>query len=253
MAFVTKWGVFVALVMMFGLKMTPTTFQRIIMEIFGEYIPTFMQVFLDDFVVYSRHNEYLDHLRLCLEKCREYRLSLNPAKCVFGVTSGNMLGHIVSKDGIAVDLDKVTEILEALAPSNAKALSQFLRQIRWHSRMIRHLDDFATPLHAAVHRLPFQWAEPKEKAYQALKVMLSQAPMVQPPDWTKSFHVFVDASDIRIDSVLMQLIEPKWYRPVYYARRKLSTAERNNSTTEREALGMVYSVTKYRHSPYTTC
>ena len=77
--------------------------------------------------------------------------------------------------------------------------------------------------------------------------MLSQAPVVQPPDWTKSFHVFVDASDIAIGSVLMQLIEPKWYRPVYYASRKLSKTERNYSTTEREALGMVYSVTKYRH------
>ena len=146
----------------------------------------------------------MDHLRLCLEKCREYRLSLNPAKCVFGVTSGNLLGHIVSEE-IAVDPDKVRAILEAPAPNNAKALSQFLRQIRWHSQMLQHLVDFATPLHAAVHRLPFQWVEPEEKAYQALKVMLSQAPVVQPPDWTKSFHVFVNASDIVIGSVLMQL------------------------------------------------
>ena len=73
------------------------------------------------------------------------------------------------------------------------------------------------------------------------------APVVQPPDWTKSFHVFVDASDIAIGSVLMQVTDPKWYRLVYYAIRKLSKAERNYSTTEREALGMVYSVTKYRH------
>ena len=77
--------------------------------------------------------------------------------------------------------------------------------------------------------------------------MLSQAPVVQPPDWTKSFHEFVDASDVAIGSVLMRLTEPKWYRPVYYASRKLSKAERNYSVIEREAFGMVYSVTKYRH------
>ena len=47
--FVTDWGVFVAVVMMFGLKTTPATFQRRITEIFGEYIPAFMKVFLDDF------------------------------------------------------------------------------------------------------------------------------------------------------------------------------------------------------------
>ena len=146
-------------------------------------------------------------------------------KCVFEVTSGNLQGHIVSKDGIAVDTNKVREILEAPAPSNAKALSRFLGQIRWHRRMIRHLANFVTLLHVAVHRLPFQWEEPKEEAYQALKVTLSQAPMVQPPDWTKSFHVFVDASDIAINSVLMQLTEPKWYRPVYYANRTLVLQE----------------------------
>ena len=82
----------------------------------------------------------------------------------------------------------------------AKALSRFLGQIRWHSRMIRHLADFATSLHAAVQWVPFQWAETEEKAYQALKVMLSQALVVQPPNWTKSFHVFVDASDIAMVS-----------------------------------------------------
>ena len=87
------------------------------MEIFGEYIPTFMQAFLDDFAVYRRQNEQLD-------------------KCVFRVTSGNLLGHIVSKDGIVVEPNKVREILEAPAPNNAKALSQFLGQIQWHSEML---------------------------------------------------------------------------------------------------------------------
>ena len=157
------------------------------MDIFGEYIPTFMQVFVGDFAVYSRQIQHLDHLQMCLEKCREYRLSLNPAKCVFGVTSGTLLGHIT------VDPDKVRPILEAPTLNNAKVLNQLLGQIRWHSRMLRHLADFATSQHAVVHRLPFQWAEQEEKEYQASMVMLSQAPMVQPPDWTKSFHVFVDA------------------------------------------------------------
>ena len=55
-------------------------------------------------------------------------MSLNPAKCMFGVTSGNLLGHIVSKDRTAVDPEKVRAILEAPAPRNTKALSRFLGQ-----------------------------------------------------------------------------------------------------------------------------
>ena len=116
------------------------------------------------------------------------------------MTSRTLLGHIVSKNGIAVDPDKV------------KALSQFLGQIWWHNRMLRYLADLAIPLHVAVHQTPFQWTD---KAYRALKVLLSQAPIVQPPDWSKEFHVFVDAFNIAISSSLMQLTEPKWYCSVY--------------------------------------
>jgi hypothetical protein len=113
--------------------------------------------------------------------------------------------------------------------------------------MIRHLVDFATPLHAAVHREPFSWIEEEEKAFAALKLLLTRAPVVQPPDWNREFHVFVDASDIAIGSVLMQRYDKNWFRPVYYASRCLSKAERNYSTTEQEALGMIYSMTKFLH------
>ena len=88
--------------------------------------------------------------------------------CVFGVTSRTLLEHIVSKDGIDVDPDKVTTILKAPAPTKAKALSWFLGQIRWHTRMLRYLADFATPLHVAVHKTPFKWMEFEEEAYHAL-------------------------------------------------------------------------------------
>ena len=141
-----------------------------------------MQVFLDDFVVYSRKADHFEHLRLCPEKCRIGRLSLNPTKCAFGVTSDTLLGHIVNKEGIAVDLDKVRAILEAPTPTNAKALSRFLGQIRWHNRMIRYLVDIAIPLYTAVHKVPFQWTSVEQDAYECLKKMLTKVPVVEPPD-----------------------------------------------------------------------
>jgi hypothetical protein len=117
------------------------------MEIFEEYIPGFMQVFLDDFAVFETRKAHLQHVELCLKKCREARFSLNLAKCTFAVTSGMLLSHTVSKEEIGMDPDKVKASLEALTPHNAKALIRFLGQIRWHSWMIRHLADFATPPH----------------------------------------------------------------------------------------------------------
>ena len=129
----------------------------------------------------------------------------------------------------------------------ATALGWFLGQLHRLNSMLGHLADFATPLHASVHRTPFRWTNTEDKAYEAWKVMLSQAPVVQPSDWTRPFHVYVDASDIAIGSALMQHMAANWYRPIYYSSRKLSTVERNYSTTEREALGLIYNINKFHH------
>ena len=85
-----------------------------------------MRVFLDDFAVYEYHQEHLDQLQLCLERCRHARLNLNLAKCVLGVSNDALLRHIVSSELITMDPDKVITnlvILAILAPTTVKALS----------------------------------------------------------------------------------------------------------------------------------
>ena len=129
--FVMDLGVYVAVVMKFGLKTVPAMIQRTTTKSLWEYIPTFMQVFLDDFSVYGTRAEHLCHLGLCLERCCTSCLSLNPAKCAFDVTSGALLGHIISKEGIAVDPKKITAIIEAKTPTTAKLLNHFLGQVRY--------------------------------------------------------------------------------------------------------------------------
>ena len=106
---------FVVVVMVFVLKMGPATFQRIIAEIFDDYILAFMQVFLDNFIINGQQIKHLKHLCLCLKLCRNARLSLNPAKCVFHVTSSALLGHMASCNGIAMDPNKVHTIMHAPA------------------------------------------------------------------------------------------------------------------------------------------
>ena len=125
----------------------------------------------------------------------------------FGVTSGTLLGYIVNREGIIVDPNKVKAIMDAPPLTTAKAVSQFLGQIRWHSRMIQYLADVVTPLHAAIHKVPFQWMTADQDAYDCLKKMLTKFPVVQPPDWKKDFHVFVDASNVATGSSLMQLTQ----------------------------------------------
>ena len=113
--------------------------------------------------------------------------------------------------------------------------------------MIRYLANIAILLHTVVRKTPFQWTNADQDAYNCLKKMITKVLVVQPPDWGKKFHVFVVAFDVAIGSAFMQLMEPNWYRRVYYASRKLSTVERNYSTIERKVISMIYSINKFQH------
>jgi hypothetical protein len=64
--------------MFFGMKNGPPTFKKIVMKAFKEYLNNFMKIFLDNFIIYCGTETHLQKLRLCFQKCKEYKISLNP-------------------------------------------------------------------------------------------------------------------------------------------------------------------------------
>ena len=97
----------------------------------------------------------------------------------------------------------------------------------------------------------FDWKEEQQKAFRILQKMMQITPVLQPPDWTPDwtlpFHIFVDASNMAVGAALMQEKQPGWFRPVYYASKMLTDAEKNYSVTERECLGLIFALKKFRH------
>lgn len=93
----------------------------------------------------------------------------------------------------------------------------------------------------------FQWTDNCKKELDVLKEKLASAPTLVHPNWDKKFHVHIDAFGISLGVVLAQLGDTSVDHPVYFSNRMLSMAERNYTTTEREALTMVYSLQKFRH------
>lgn len=243
--FITEWGVYTSKVMTFGLKNAPPTFQKFIQKAFTPYLTSFMRVFLDDFSVFGKISEHITHLKLCFEQCRLFILSLNPAKCAFAIRSGILLGNVISKEGMQVDPRKVEAIKSAKAPVNLKELMRFVGQIKWHN--LPYLSHICAPLTKLTKKgAKFEWTEQQDRAFAILKKMLQISPIMQPPDWTLSFHIFVDASDILVGAALMQEKNTGWFRPVY-ASKLMSMEERNYSVTERECLSMIFSLKKFRH------
>ena len=100
------------------------------MWLFHEYINKFMVVYQDDFTTYSKkvedHYGYLERIFI---KALEYGVSLNPKKCDFGVTEGKLLGHIVSKDGVKIDPERVVAIDKIPKPKNVKGIQYFFGKL----------------------------------------------------------------------------------------------------------------------------
>jgi hypothetical protein len=95
----------------------------------------------------------------------------------------------------------------------------------------------------------FSWTEECQTSFDTLKQKMVTAPILVFPDWSKEFHVHVDASSIALGEVLAQPGEGDIDHLLAFASRKLSTAEINYTTTEREGLAMVYALQKFT----TTC
>ena len=107
-SFVTSQGLFCYKVMPFGLKNAGVTYQRLMNKIFTHQIGRNIQVYVDDLLVKSLHeNDHLDDLQETIDTLQSYNMKLNPSKCVFGVTAGKFLGFIVSHRGIEVNPEKV--------------------------------------------------------------------------------------------------------------------------------------------------
>ena len=89
-------------------------------------------VYLDDITIFSKkREEHTFHLKQIFERCQKYGISLNPKKCVFVVTKGKLLGHVVSKKGISIDLERIKAIEQSPLPHNKKGMQSFMGTINF--------------------------------------------------------------------------------------------------------------------------
>nr|GEY07111.1 reverse transcriptase domain-containing protein [Tanacetum cinerariifolium] len=119
--FTCPYGTFAYRRMPFGLCNALGTFQRCMMAIFHDMIKKMMEVFMDNFSVFSDSLSLcLSHLDKMLQRCEDTNLVLNWEKCHFMVKEGIVLGHKISKSGIEVDRDKVNVIAKLPHPTSVK-------------------------------------------------------------------------------------------------------------------------------------
>ena len=141
-SFITPFGSFCYVSMPFGLKNAGATYQRCMLNCFGDLIGRTVEAYIDDIIVKSK---WADHLVANLErtfaKLQANNIKLNPKKCVFGVSRGMLLGFIVSERGIEANLEKILAITRMGLIQNINGVQRIMGCLAALSRFISRLGE----------------------------------------------------------------------------------------------------------------
>ena len=135
--FRTRFGHFEFVVVPFGLTNAPAVFMSLMNGIFRKYLDCFVQVLLDDILIYSKNErEHEEHLRVMLSCLRENKLYGKLLKCSFVQKEIHYLCHIISGEGISVDPEKVKAIMEWPVSKNAHEVRSFMGLAGYYRRFV---------------------------------------------------------------------------------------------------------------------
>jgi hypothetical protein len=235
-------------VMPFGLCNAPQTMSRLMDEVIPPDLKYCCFGYLDDLCVVSA--DFDSHLIVLLRLAEQFRkanLTLNIEKSNFCVTEVKYLGFIIGKGGISTDPGKIESIVNWPAPKSIKQVRGFLGLAGWYRRFIANFSEITTPITNLLSgKKKFIWTEGAQNAFDQLKAALTSAPVLQNPDFKRKFYLHCDASDYGVGAVLVQLNDAQEERPVAYMSKKLNSAQRNYSVTERECLAVILGIERFR-------
>ena len=136
--------------------------------------------------------------------CRKYGISLNPKKSLFGLEEGKFLGHIISKNGIRIDPDRIQAILQVPHPRNIKELQAFLGKINFLRRFIPNLAELIRLLNNMLKKdSKVKWTLEAKLAFEGIKTALTQTTVLTSPQFDRDFIIFSFASQHTIAAVLL--------------------------------------------------
>ena len=259
--------------MPFGLSNAGPSFHRLMEQCLGDQQFVTLLLYLDDICIFAPDvSTMLDQIELVFNQLKAFNLKIKPKNCYFLQASVIFLGHIVSVDGISANPEKVDKVRDWPVPKNAKELHSFLGLASYYCQFIPNFAHIAKCLHLLVGptnvkktigkrkevtslddkkpdvtQLTFVWASEHQKAFDALKLALTTAPVLGFPDFNKEFILETDASLRGLGAVLSQVDENGKVHVINYTSQTLRPSEKsmhNYSSAKLKLLALKLAVTK---------
>ena len=199
--------------------------------------------YLDDILVTGKTNE--EHLRNLevLQRLQNNGLRVKPAKCSFMQPSVEYLGHRIDAEGVHTITRKVDTILKMPTLGDVQQLRSFLGLLHYYGKFIPNLSSLLHPLNELLKsNSPWRWTQKCEDAFRQAKNKLKEAPVLAHYDGTKNLKLATDASSYRVGAVIAHTYDDESKRPIAYASRTLSKAEKYYAQIDKEALAVIFGI-----------
>lgn len=251
-AFSTDKGSFRFTRLPFGLKIAPNSFQRMMTLAFAGLSPDRAFIYMDDLIVIGCSEKHmLKNLREVFETCRKFNLKLNAYKCVFFKHEVTFLGHKCTDKGILPDDTKYDIIRNYPEPRDAESVKRFVSFCNYYRKFIPKFSEYSYYLTRLTKKnIPFVWSALCQKSFNYLKETLLKPPILQYPDFSKTFYITTDASKRACGAVLSQKYGNKQL-PVAYASRTFTTGEQNKAVIEQELTAIHWALNYFKPYIYT--
>ena len=182
-----------------------------------------------------------DNLRQCLRRCRESGIQINIDKCKFFTDSVQYMGHILSSEGLKADPEKIDAILNFPIPHDLYHLQRFLGMVKYLGKFSHTLSTICEPLYRLTHKNQlYQWAPVQQEAFDKVKKIIADVPVLAYYDVKKPVVVQTDMSNEGMGAVLLQ--EGK---PVTYASRVWKDVEKGYAPIEKEMRAIYFGLTRF--------
>ena len=247
-AFCCRRGLFQFTRMAFGLNNAPSSFSRLMQTVLSDLLWKICLNYLDDIICFaSSPLELIERLRTVFQRLQDVGLRAKPSKCCLLRTSLPFLGHVVTKEGIQPQPEKLEAIRDWVPPRCLKEVRAFFGLCSYYRRFVKDFANISEPLTRLTKKnARFEWTAECQQAFETLKTKLIEATTLAYPDPNLPVILDTDASDVAVGAVISQVIEGQ-ERPIAFFSRVMNNAQRNYCPTRRELLAVIVALQHFRH------